>query len=47
VAAPQQWEVLLKDRLPAYISWAQYEHNLRQLAANTAQAGGVSAVPKL
>jgi len=41
VAAPQQWEVLLKDRLPAYISWAQYEHNLRQLAANTAQAGGV------
>jgi hypothetical protein len=33
--------VLLKDRLPAYISWAQYEANLAQLAANTAQAGGV------
>jgi len=41
VAGPEQWEVLLKDRLPAYISWAQYEANLRQLAANTAQAGGV------
>ena len=42
VASPEQWEVLLKDRLPAYISWAQYEQNLRQLAANTAQAGGVA-----
>jgi DNA invertase Pin-like site-specific DNA recombinase len=42
VAGPEQWEVLLKDRLPAYISWAQYEANLRQLAANTAQAGGVA-----
>ena len=41
VAAPEHWEVLLKDRLPAYISWAQYERNLHQLAANTAQAGGV------
>jgi DNA invertase Pin-like site-specific DNA recombinase len=41
VAAPEDWEVLLKDRLPAYISWAQYERNLHQLAANTAQAGGV------
>lgn len=42
VAGPEQWQVLLKDRLPAYISWAQYEANLRQLAANTAQAGGVT-----
>jgi hypothetical protein len=25
---------LLKDRLPAYISWAQFEHNQTQLAAN-------------
>ena len=41
VAAALQWDVLLKDRLPAYISWSQYERNLRQLAANTAQAGGV------
>jgi DNA invertase Pin-like site-specific DNA recombinase len=41
VAPPEDWMVLLKDRLPAYISWAQYESNLAQLAANTAQAGGV------
>ncbi len=41
VAPPQQWEVLIKDHLPAYIDWDQYERNLRQLAANTTQAGGV------
>jgi hypothetical protein len=28
----------LTDHLPAYISRAQYEHNLRQLAANLAHA---------
>jgi DNA invertase Pin-like site-specific DNA recombinase len=42
VAGPEQWEVLLKDRLPAYIGWEQFERNLRQLAANTAQGGGVA-----
>lgn len=42
VAAPEGWEVLLKDRLPAYISWEQFEANLRQLQANTAQALGVA-----
>ena len=42
VASPEQWGVLLQDRLPAYLSWTQYEQNLRQLAANTAQAGGVA-----
>lgn len=40
VAKPEQWEVLLKDHLPAYISWAQYERNLRQLDNNTVQALG-------
>ena len=40
VAGPEQWEVLLKDRLPAYISWGQYERNQRQLDANRAQALG-------
>ena len=40
VAQPEQWAVLLKDRLPAYISWAQFEDNGRQLAANTAQGLG-------
>lgn len=42
VAAPEEWEVLLKDRLPAYISWEQFDANLRQLQANTAQALGVA-----
>lgn len=35
------WEVLLKDRWPAYISWEQYEANVRQMAANRNQALGV------
>lgn len=34
VVAPGDWQVCLKDRLPAYISWEQFEHNLAQLAAN-------------
>jgi hypothetical protein len=41
VAKLEEWEVLLKDQLPAYISWKQYEHNLRQLQENTAQGIGV------
>lgn len=36
------WEVLLRDRLPAYISWEQYEANVRQMAANRNQALGVA-----
>jgi DNA invertase Pin-like site-specific DNA recombinase len=32
------WHVLLKDRLPAYISWQSYEKNLRRLADNRAVA---------
>jgi DNA invertase Pin-like site-specific DNA recombinase len=40
VAQPRDWAVVLKDRLPAYISWAQFEHNRRQLEANTAQGLG-------
>ena len=48
VAPMEDWEVLIKDRLPAYISWAQYEHNLRQLKANTAQSmGAVRQGPSL
>lgn len=34
VADQQRWQVLLKDRLPAYISWEQFEHNLQQLKRN-------------
>jgi len=33
-AAPTEWVCLLKDRVPAYISWEQYEQNLRRLREN-------------
>lgn len=38
VAKPEQCQVLLHDRIAAYISWEQFERNQRQLDANT-QAG--------
>jgi DNA invertase Pin-like site-specific DNA recombinase len=40
VAAPEDCSVLLKDRLPAYISWAQLERNRRQLEANGIRGPG-------
>jgi len=40
VAKPAEWAVLHKDRLPAYISWAQFERNQRQLEANSTQGLG-------
>ncbi len=36
-ANPENWQVLLKDRLPAYITWEQFEKNCRQLTANYAR----------
>lgn len=40
--------MLLKERLPAYISWAQFEHNRRQLDANTAHGlGAIRRGPSL
>lgn len=33
--------VLIKDRIPSYITWEQYERNLRQLAANSMHGIGV------
>jgi hypothetical protein len=38
-AAPADWDVLLRDRLPAYISWEQYEANQRQLRDNSPKFG--------
>ena len=38
---PEDWDVLLKDQLPAYITWERYERNLAQLAANRAHAFNV------
>ena len=41
VAKPSEWEVLLKNKVPAYITWEQYERNLRQLEANSMLGIGV------
>lgn len=38
VCEPRQWQVLLKDRFPAFITWEQYEQNLARLKANQARA---------
>lgn len=40
VAKPEECQVLLHDRLPAYISWEQFTRNLKQLEANNAKALG-------
>lgn len=42
VVKPLQWGILHKDRLPGYISWEQYERNLRQLEMNSVQ--GIGAI---
>jgi hypothetical protein len=48
VAAPEACAVLLQDRLPAYISWAQFERHQAQLAANqTAHLGPIRSGPSL
>ena len=41
VAAPEQWQVLIKDHYPAYISWERFERNLAQLEANCSAVLGV------
>src|SRR5262249_23730965 len=33
-AAPQEWVCLLRDKVPAYISWEQYEENRRRMDDN-------------
>lgn len=48
VATPERCAVLLQDRLPAYISWAQFERNQAQLAANQATGlGPIRSGPSL
>lgn len=42
VAHVGEWAVCLRDRLPAYISWEEYEQNLRQLALNRNDMRGVA-----
>lgn len=41
VAKPEDCQVLLHDRHPAYISWEQFARNQRQLEANTQASLGV------
>jgi DNA invertase Pin-like site-specific DNA recombinase len=41
VAPMSEWEVLIKDHYPAYITWEDYEHHLKQLESNTHQAEGI------
>jgi DNA invertase Pin-like site-specific DNA recombinase len=38
-APPEEWVCLLRDRVPAYIPWEQYEENRRRLAANDRGCG--------
>jgi DNA invertase Pin-like site-specific DNA recombinase len=40
----QDYHVLLKEHVPAYITWAQYKQNLARLAANRARAETLGAV---
>jgi DNA invertase Pin-like site-specific DNA recombinase len=48
VAKPEECQVLLQDRLPAYISWEQFTRNQKQLEANNAQhRGPVRSGPSL
>ena len=46
VIDPDEWYVLLQDRCPAYISWAQYERHLARLKANQARAEEVGVARK-
>jgi hypothetical protein len=45
-ADPERWQVLIKDRLPAYITWDQFETNCRQLKTNYAYLRSRLGVPR-
>lgn len=40
----QEWQVFLPDRLPAYISWEQYERTQTRLNENRLRAGGTGSM---
>ncbi|HZW33249.1 MAG TPA: recombinase family protein [Isosphaeraceae bacterium] len=40
-ADPSEWKVLIKDHLPAYITWEQYEQNRRRLTQNRLRAAAI------
>ncbi len=39
LVARDEWQVLIQDRLPAYISWEQWEKNQRRLKENSTKYG--------
>jgi hypothetical protein len=41
---PHDYHVLLKDAVPASITWEQYEQNVARLVANRAHADTIGAV---
>ena len=43
LAQMEQWAVLIRDQLPAYITWEQYENNLQQMARNRCRAAAMGA----
>ena len=45
ILPPSQWHVLLKDHVPAYISWEQYQQNVARMAANR-NVASLSGAPK-
>jgi len=48
VAKPEECQVLLRDRLPAYISWEQFTRNQKQMEANdNRHQGPVRSGPSL
>ena len=38
-ATPDEWEVLIRDALPAYIRWQQWEKNPAKLRENSSKYG--------
>jgi DNA invertase Pin-like site-specific DNA recombinase len=42
-APPEEWVCLLRDKVPAYISWDQYEENRRRSSANDRGGGSKQA----
>ena len=42
LVSSEQWEVVEKNRFPAYISWEQYEGNLAKIQGNATMKGEAS-----
>ncbi len=40
---PAEWEIIIRDRHPGYISWEQYERNVKMLRQNVNMKGYMAA----